>query len=81
MVGEGFAKTAGKLGVRFDASAAIAQGVSLSLARKRVLTAAAQAQNGQNISPFARQQERNFGASGAKAAAALWKQAKDKKRG
>jgi len=76
------AKLAGKLGVRFDASAAIAQGTSLSLARKRVLIAAANAQSGQNISPYAKQQERNFGGtSSSKAAAALWKQAKDKKRG
>jgi len=71
-------KTARKLGVKFDAARAIANGLNLNMARSRVLTAAANADQAKSISPHARAAERNFGGVSKAKAATMWKNAKKK---
>jgi len=73
-------KTAKRLGVKFDAARAIANGLNLNLARSRILTAAANADQGRSISPHIGRKERNFGNVSQSQARSLWKQAK-KSRG
>jgi len=69
-------KTAKRLGVKFDAARAIANGLNLNLARSRILTAAANADQGKAISPHIGHKERNFGNVSQSQARSLWKQAR-----
>jgi len=71
-------KTAKRLGVKFDAARAIANGLNLNLARSRILTAAAQADKGKNISPYAHPSERSFGNINKTQVRSSWKKARGK---
>jgi len=71
-------KTARKLGVKFDAAKAIANGLGLNMARARILSAAANADRLKSISPYARNVERSFGSGSKAKALTMWKQAKEK---
>jgi len=71
-------KTARKLGVKFDAAKAIANGLSLNMARARILTAAANADRAKSISPHARNLERSFGGEAKAKVQGMWKQKRRK---